>query len=186
MSEQSDLAYIREILERTRASVVVDTLPLMAWGALTVLGSILSTMVPRFDSVWTWVVLMGAGWIYAATRFISVSNRSRVASLAQSGIYAIWFSAYLSMTLIGFGGYSAGIIPASAISFIDAVLFGLAFFSTGVLLGSRGALLTAGAWWLVACVIAILPGAWKMPLFGCAVAALVVLPCLMYRRSNAR
>lgn len=185
MSSQSDLAYIRNVLERTRASVVVDTLPLMAWGALTVLGSALSASLPRFDSVWTWVVLMGAGWIYAAARFISVVRASRVATLAQSGIYATWFAAYLSMTLIGFGGYGAGIVPAATIPFIDATLFGLAFFITGILLGSRGALATGSAWWLFAGGLAVCPGGWRMALFGIAVAALVIVPCLLYRRANA-
>ena len=69
--------------------------------------------------------------------------------------------------------------------FIDAAIFGLAFLSTGVLLGSRGAMLTAVAWWFVACFIAVIPASARMTVFGLAVAALLVVPCIVYRRSNA-
>ena len=36
MSIETDLAYVKQVLDRTRKSVLIDTLPLLVWGLLTV------------------------------------------------------------------------------------------------------------------------------------------------------
>ena len=97
MSIETDLAYVKQVLDRTRKSVLIDTLPLLVWGLLTVVGCALSTWSERLNSVWLWVVLMAAAWIYAAWRTWQTLSAREVVTLVETGVYALWFSVYLAM-----------------------------------------------------------------------------------------
>lgn len=184
MSIETDLAYVKQVLDRTRKSVLIDTLPLVVWGLLTVVGCALSTWSERLNNVWLWVVLMAAGWIYAAWRTWQTLRAREVVTLVETGVYALWFSVYLAMSMVGFAGYAIGVVPADAIAFHDAVLFGLAFVVSAGLMRSWPMGMVGVGWWIGSFIIALAPEAHRLLIFGAAIIALLIVPSLVYRHRH--
>jgi hypothetical protein len=83
---QQDLGLLRGVVESRRRAVRIDTAPLLAWGVLTVAGVIGVYTVPRLDSVWFWLAVIGLAWAYTGLRAWTGSARPGVSLLALFGV----------------------------------------------------------------------------------------------------
>ena len=181
---QQDLAFLRGVVESSRRAAHIDAAPLLAWGVLTVAGVIGVYTVPRLDSVWFWLAVIGLAWAYTGLRAWSGSARPGVSLLAHRALHRLWFAVLTAMTLIGFVGYFSGAVPAPAIVPIVSTLFGVAYVASSALLDFRPAAAIGIAWWALAAGLFAWRPTGQLALFGVAVLLLVVLPAAWMRRSD--
>lgn len=179
-----DLAFVRAVVESSRRAARIDATPLLVWGLLTVAGVIAIYALPRLDSVWFWLAVIGLAWAYTGVRAWSRSGRPEVNLLAHRALYRLWFAVLTAMTLIGFVGFFSGVVPAAAIVPIVATLFGVAYMASGALLDFRPASAIGLAWWVFAILLFAWRSPWQLALFSVAVFFLVVLPAAWMRRSD--
>lgn len=182
---REDLAYVRRIVEDSRAAMRIDMLPLLVWGGLTVIGVTLAYAFDSVDSPWLWAVLVGVAWLYTARR--ASRGRSEARLFAHRVLGTTWFAVLTSMTLIGFVGAFSGVLPTQAITPVLASLFGVGYLASAILIDRRALAWLAASWWVGSVVLFFLPGALRLLVFGLLVAALLMVPALlMHRGAHSR
>lgn len=180
---QDDLAYVRRIVENSRAALSVDSLPLLVWGALTLVGVGLVYTVEALDGPWLWAVLIAIAWLYTGWRMARTRGQARL--FAQRVLATTWFAVLTSMTLIGFVGTFSGALPTQTIPPVFAAFFGLAYLASAVLTGRQVLVGLAIAWWVGAALLFFVPPSLRLVVFGGLLLVLLIVPALVLHRSAA-
>lgn len=145
-----ELQYIRKVIDEGKRSVVYNGKDYIFWGIIVILGmmatfiSILNKI--HFNYFLIWVVLIPIGWFY------SLYNKREhkikfPTTYAGRLIGAIWGSAGIAMTIIGFIGYSLGAIKPMSISPLCAVIMGSAYFVSGKIVDVKWISMLSIGWW---------------------------------------
>lgn len=179
---REDLAWVRQVVEDSRQAMRVDALPLLVWGALTLVGVVLAHLFTALDTVWLWLVLIGMAWLFTAIRALRHSFNQPAGSFAQRALSTLWLGLLTAATLIGFVGVFSGALNPAGITPVVAALFGVGCLGSAVLLDQRAMVLLAIAWWLGSVLLFLLPGPYRLAVFGVLIAALLMVPALRVQR----
>lgn len=181
---QDDLRFLRSMIDSSRRAARVDTMPLLVWGMLTVIGVIAVYLLPALDSAWFWLGVIGLAWAYSLYRHLQIRRQSGVVLFSHRALYVLWLALLTAMTLIGFVGYASGRLPGAAITPVFSILFGVGYLAASVLMERRGLVFLALAWWGVGLGLFFTPPALLLAVFGAAILALVVVPAGLLLRAG--
>ncbi len=179
---EQDLRFVREAIEHSRRSVVVDALPIMIWAVITLIGIALTYLAPVLDSPWLWVGLIGLAWVATGWRVLGVRRRSAAIVLIERILATAWFALLTAMTVIGMAGVFSQALPPVVIPPVFAALFGIGFAVSSISLDRSWLLGVACAWWLGAILLFLLPPATRLAAYGVLIALLLLLPALIVHR----
>jgi hypothetical protein len=131
-----EISQIKRIMEESRGILIDDGTGFIVWGFLISTGLTLSYLSSRQILEWTvssvaWILLIAAGWVYTLIQFRKEKKQSKAVTFAGRVSGAIWGSAGITMTIIGFAGSYSGMIGGSAISPLMACVIGLAYYVSG-------------------------------------------------------
>lgn len=176
-----EISEIKQIMADSRRIMVDDGTGFIVWGMLVFLG-LISSYLSIIDVVnWNisgpvWIVIISSGWIYTFFQVRRERKQRRYSTFAGKVSGAIWGSAGVTMTIIGFVGSYSGALKGYSISPMMALVLAAAFFVSGVVYNSRLFRISGICWWIGGIAMML----WKSPhsvlLFALMIFFLQVVP----------
>jgi len=185
-SAQENLAYIKQIMNDTRRSQNDNGIISIVWGILVTLGQIGNYALTETRTwngfMWLWLGVGLTGWlfVYIETR---AKKEQTVRTFASKILASLWVSAGISMTVIGFGAASSGLVNGYAINPLISTVLGGTYYVTGLLNGKKLDQKFSYGWWLGAIVMFMLPGNFTFLLFAAMMIIFQVIPGILSYRS---
>jgi hypothetical protein len=181
-----DLAFIKQVIGDSKKTVLDNGTGFIIWGLLIVTG-LLYTYIDviaklQLNNDIVWVILIGGGWVYSIWSNIRYSKKRKVSTLSDKILGAVWVSAGIAMTILGFVGTFAGAYGGVYISPLISTVLGIAFFISGVLFEQSWISYLSAAWWAGAIYMFIFPSIHTLLIMALMMLFIQVLPgVLMYR-----
>ena len=181
---QQELAFVKKVIDDSRKLLIYDGKDMIVWGGLVTLGMLL--MFGKFHLevgppvFLTWIVLIGAGWLYSMWRGMKMKNTHRVTTFSGKMMGTIWLASGLCMTIVGFGFTASGLIAGWAINPVISLFMGLAYFSSATILGMRYLYVAGFSWWIAALVMAFWTGPHTFLIFAALMIAFHIVPGIIF------
>lgn len=176
----SEILYIKNVMEESRRSLVENGVGYIIWGILTVIGLVFNYLrlidVTSFNPLFTWLAVIGIGWIIT---FISVKREKKMqkaSSLGNQVLGGVWLSAGFVMTTIGLLGMLSKTIPGYAIIPLICCVLSIAFYVSGIVYKENLIKLSGLGWWLAAITFFLWHSIHSLLVFAILMLALQVLP----------
>lgn len=185
---EQELAEIKRIMADSRRIMVDDGSGFILWGSLVAVGLITSYLSVLQYISWqitsiAWFVLIGAGWIITILQLRKEKKEKKAVTFAGKVAGAIWGSAGVTMTIIGFVGSYSGMVKGMGISPLMACVMGAAFFVSGVVYNDKKFRYLGFAWWIGSLVMFFWHSPHTLLLFALMMIFMQVLPgFIMYRK----
>ncbi len=159
---QSDLAYIRQMMEQTRRYTAMRGNFLIAWGALLTIGFVATILVVsqqvRLPINTIWIVLVAVGWVYCVWYGRWTGRLEPTRSYTTRLTTSLWIACGAAMTTAFFVGPWSAAFRYTAVGGLMALFLGIAVFMTGMLGAMNWFRNLAFAWWLGAIAMFIWHG----------------------------
>lgn len=185
---EQELAEIKRIMEDSRRIMVDDGTGFIIWGSLVAVGlissylSVLQYISWKITSI-AWFVLIGSGWVITFLQLRKEKKEQKAVSFAEKVAGAIWGSAGVTMTIIGFVGSYTGLVKGMGISPLMASVLAAAFFVSGVIYNDKVFRYLSFGWWAGALVMFFWYSPHTLLLFALMIIFMQVLPgYLMYNK----
>lgn len=190
---ESEISEIRKIMANSHRLMVDDGKGFIVWGMLVFIG-LMGSYLSIIEIInWNiagpaWIILIAAGWVYTFFQVRKERKHRRYSTFAGKVAGAIWGSAGLTMTIIGFAGSYSGTLKGFAISPMMALVLAAAFFVSGVIYNSRLFQVSGICWWAGGIIMMF----WRSPhtvlMFAIMIFVLQVIPGVMlyskWKRKN--
>ncbi len=177
-----DLAYIRQIMDESRAFAEVGGDSFILWGSVTSIGmfatwAIATKLLPLSTGmIWpVWAMVTAIGFIADAV-IIRRRRRQLAKHPSQAHIGGVWAALGISMLLLFFPGQYFGVIKPLAIPSIAASMLAVGVFMTGQLARITWLRNLSAAWWLASATMLAWPGVHTFLWYGLLLLALYVVP----------
>lgn len=183
-----ELSEIKKIMEESRRIMVDDGLGFIIWGSLVAAGLISSYLSVLGYLAWNitsyaWIALIGSGWIITIIQVRKEKKERRAITFAGKVAGAIWGSAGVTMTIIGFVGSYTGLVKGMGISPLMACVLAAAFFVSGVIYNDKTFRYLSIGWWAGALVMFFWHSPHTLLLFALMIIFMQVLPgFIMYKK----
>ena len=188
---KQELAFIRKVMADSRRTVVDNGMDYIVWGVIVALGMFGTYALDRLHATeWAvggwiflalWIAVMGGGWVFSLIRYLRHRRRARVHTLAGRMLGSIWLACGIAIMLLIFVlGPLGKADPSPAI----AVVLGIGFMLSGILMDFAPLRWASVCWWAGAVALALIrPVPIKMLVFGAMMVAFQVVPgIILYRR----
>lgn len=183
-----ELSEIKRIMEDSRRIMVDDGTGFILWGSLVAVGlissylSVLGYLEWKVTSI-AWFALIGLGWLITIIQLRREKKSRKSVSFAEKVAGAIWGSAGITMTIIGFVGSYTGLVKGMGISPLMACVLAAAFFVSGVIYNDKTFRYLSFGWWAGALVMFFWYSPHTLLLFALMIIFMQVLPgYLMYNK----
>jgi hypothetical protein len=188
---QQELTFIRKVIQDSRLTLVDNGVEYIYWGVLVACGMFGTYVLDRLQAAeWAiggwinltlWIAVMGGGWACSLIRHLRRRRLARVHTLAGRMLGTIWLACGIAiMMLIFVLGPLGKADPSPAI----AVVLGIGFFLSGVLMDFAPLRWASLCWWAGAVVLALirsLPA--EMLVFGGMMIAFQVVPGIILHQA---
>lgn len=185
---REDIAWIRSLMDESHRFLGETWRHQAVWGVVGItgmLGTYASLATDRYALVpWLWGLCLGAGWFYSLVLSRHGAS-SAVRSAAARAFGGIWIGLGVTLTLIGGLTVLTGVIEASALSGVVALIFGAGYFASGFVAGLRWLQAVAVGWWVGGVVLLYWPTPESLLLLAAMMAVLELGPALRLRRIEA-
>ena len=133
-----ELEFIKKVINDTQKVIVDNGFSFIFWGILIVVG-LLSTYAAilfeiQIPYALNWVTVIGIGWTYSIYSGIKYGKHAKVHTFSGKLLGAVWSSAGIAMTILGFVGTSSDAYHGVYVSPILSTILGIAVFISGFLL----------------------------------------------------
>ena len=183
-----ELSEIKRIMEDSRRIMVDDGTGFILWGSLVAMGlissylSVLGYLEWKVTSI-AWFALIGLGWLITIFQLRREKKERKAVSFAGKVAGAIWGSAGITMTIIGFVGSYTGLVKGMGISPLMACVLAAAFFVSGVIYNDKTFRYLSFGWWAGALVMFFWYSPHTLLLFALMILFMQVLPgFIMYKK----
>ena len=183
-----ELSEIKRIMEDSRRIMVDDGTGFILWGSLVAMGlissylSVLGYLEWKVTSI-AWFALIGLGWLITIFQLRREKKERKAVSFAGKVAGAIWGSAGITMTIIGFVGSYTGLVKGMGISPLMACVLAAAFFVSGVIYNDKTFRYLSFGWWAGALVMFFWYSPHTLLLFALMIIFMQVLPgFIMYKK----
>ena len=183
-----ELSEIKRIMEDSRRIMVDDGTGFILWGSLVAMGlissylSVLGYLEWKVTSI-AWFALIGLGWLITIFQLRREKKERKAVSFAGKVAGAIWGSAGITMTIIGFIGSYSGMVKGMGISPLMACVLAAAFFVSGVIYNDKTFRYLSFGWWAGALVMFFWYSPHTLLLFALMILFMQVLPgFIMYKK----
>ncbi len=157
-----ELSYIKEIIYDSKKVFVENGIGYIVWGVLVVIGLISSYFFETYNlnnlDGWNWIILVALGWVFSFVGSKKERQKRKAATFAEKILAAVWISAGIAMTIIGFAGSISGAIQGVFISPTISIILGAAYFVSGAVYGAKWITLLSLGWWAGAILMFFWPG----------------------------
>jgi hypothetical protein len=183
---QEDLVFIKKIIADSRKIVAHDGNEFIVWGIIAATGMIAMYINIAFQYYINfgiiWGVLIGAGWCYSIFRWATYYKKMPVRTFAGKVLSSVWVSCGIVMSLIGFALAPLGVINGWAIMPLIALVTGIAYFISSIVMTEKWILYSAYGWWIGAMVIAWFPGQFNFLLYAGMLFCFQIIPGILLQK----
>jgi hypothetical protein len=195
LTAQEELAFIRKVMEDSRASFVDNGKPKLVWGAIVALGMLYTYIQALADSdlyvMWVWLGISAFGWGYIFWEDKQRDETSRTRTQTGKIIGAIWGACGFSIGLVvalAFGTRYFNtdlIMHPLALCPITAIIIGIAYFLDGTIRLVPWVRNLAYAWWASAVLMFFWPSVHTLLIYAFMIIAFQFIPgIILYQRSK--
>ena len=167
---QQELAFIKKVMEDSQRAILDNGKRYMLWSILVLAGIaakyVLEGAGIALNAVWIWLPLIAVGWLLSFLLRRSTYAETRVKTLAQRNLEAIWAGWGIAIPILTFVGYFSGAIQSWAVSPVIATLLGSACFTTGLVTASSWLRITGILWWAGAILLFVIPTDYSVAILG--------------------
>ena len=185
-----ELAFIKKVMADSRRSIEDNGLDYIVWGIIVALGMFATCALSALRAeVWAgpwvylalWIAVMAGGWVFSLIRYMRYCRRARATTLAGRMLGAIWLACGIAIMMLIFVLSPLGKAdPSPAI----AVVLGIGFFLSGLLLDFAPLRWASACWWAGAVGLALgKPQALEMLVFGVMMVLFQVVPGIVLNRA---
>jgi hypothetical protein len=154
---EQDLQFIKKVLEDNRKRLVDNGIFYILWGFMAVLGTGISyifiylDMLYIFPYFWLGFFFM----FFIIQRFMDKKKETNqhVTSFGWKIFNAVWLASGIAIILLCFLYFSTSLIPVTVFLFIIALIFGIAYFLSGIINDLKFITRLSYAWWVSAVVL---------------------------------
>ncbi len=156
---QSDLEFIKRVMQESRRAGAYGTPDYLAWGILVIAGFLLTYLKLKgyidLHSGAIWGMVIVSGLVTSIIIFMLKRNRRDVETFGSRLIIGIWSAIGLAMITVGFLGTGSGAIPEKSLTAVLFTILGIGYYLSGLVYGEKWVSRLALGWWLGACVLYI-------------------------------
>ena len=183
---QEELAFIRKVMQDSRRIVAHDGNEYIVWGIIVTVGMIAMYVDLAFQYyihfAIIWGILIGAGWLYSLFRWLTYYRKRPTNTFAAKVISSVWIACGIVMTLIGFAFPPLGVINGWAIMPLVALVTGIAYFVTSIVITEKWIRYSSYGWWLGALIIAAFPGHYTFLVYAGMMICFQIIPGIILQR----
>lgn len=152
---QSDLSYIKSVMEKSRPNIVINGWHFIMWGILVFFG-ILNTYLailsgPTNEIYYAWICIVVFGWIcsfaigwYERKKGIIKATKA----LNETLVHKVLIACNVAMIIFGFVAPLGKVYSAYAICPSMCVILGMMYFMIGCIVENKMIRNLGFAWWL--------------------------------------
>ena len=152
---QSELSYIKSVMEKSRPSLVINGWHFIMWGILVFFG-LLNTYLAILSGAggqiyYAWMIIVAFGWIcsfgitwYQRKKGIIKSAKA----LGENLIQRVSTSCGIAMIILGFVGPLSGVFSPYAIGPSMSAVVGIMYFMIGSIVQNKMIRNLGYAWWI--------------------------------------
>lgn len=181
------LAIAREMIARTRSTVVDRSASYFLWGALVFVACISSYILEQRDpgqDIWLpWAILMPLGGVVSVILMNRNQKRAHVQTYAEHTYDGVWLATGIAAAVIVFGNPILHYFPPRATYVLVSILAGIAVFSSGHIMGLLSFKLGGLSWWCGAVIMMLLPDKYHPLIMASAVIPGYIIPGYLLWRS---
>ncbi|MBN8570379.1 MAG: hypothetical protein J0M18_12175 [Ignavibacteria bacterium] len=152
---QSELSYIKSVMEKSRPSIVINGWHFIMWGILTFFG-LLNTYLAILSGAgaqiyFAWMIIVAFGWIcsFGITWYQRKKGMIRAAkAIDENLIHRISTSCGIAMIILGFVGPLSGVFSPYAIGPSMSAVLGVMYFMIGSIVKNKMVTNLGYAWWI--------------------------------------
>ena len=185
---EHELSEIKRIMEDSRRIMVDDGIGFILWGSLVAAGLLCSYLsvlgfIPWNITSIAWFTLIGTGWVITIIQLRKEKKERKAVTFAGKVAGAIWGSAGITMTIIGFVGSYTGLVRGMGISPLMACVLAAAFFISGVVYNDKVFRYLSFGWWAGGIIMFFWHSPHTLLLFALMMIFMQVVPgMIMYRK----
>jgi hypothetical protein len=131
---------------------------------------------------WIWGICIGLGWVYSLMRGFRRHKEEKVKTVTGKIISAVWIGSGVTMTLLGFVGTATGFIHGWAVTPIMAIVLGIPYLASGIIVDNRLIRNLALGWWLGGIAMMIWPGRHMFIVFALMIVVFQIVPGMILRK----
>lgn len=152
---QSDLSYIKSVMEESRPQIVINGWHFIMWGILTFFG-LINTYLAILSGAgaqiyYSWMIIVAFGWVcsFGITWYQRKKGIIRSArAINENLIHRISTSCGIAMIILGFVAPLSGTFSPYAIGPSMAAVLGVMYFLIGSIVKSKMITNLGYAWWI--------------------------------------
>lgn len=152
---QSELSYIKSIMEKSRPSIVINGWHFIMWGILVFFG-LVNTYLAILSGAgaqiyYAWLIIVAFGWIcsFGITWYQRKKGIMRSAkAIEESLIQRVSTSCGIAMIILGFIGPLSGVFSPYAIGPSMSAVLGVMYFMIGSIVKNKMVTNLGYAWWI--------------------------------------
>ncbi len=183
---QEQLNFIKSIMDDSQRVLADNGMGFIVWGILILLAGFMSFILDQYQLTqytgWTYVLMVGLGWIYMTT-YDRRREKHRLGNpLIRKVIGSIWIAVLLSMTILGFAGGASGAINLDYMSAVMYTVLGTAYFLQGIITGKMWVRNLGLAWWGGSIILFFITGPPAIALMILMMVGLQIVPGIIFYR----
>ncbi|NQV51038.1 MAG: hypothetical protein HQ507_11105 [Candidatus Marinimicrobia bacterium] len=183
---QEQLNFIKSIMDDSQRVLADNGMGFIVWGILILLAGFMSFILDQYQLTqytgWTYVLMVGLGWIYMTTYDRRREKHSLGNPLIRKVIGSIWIAVLLSMTILGFAGGASGAINLDYMSAVMYTVLGTAYFLQGIITGKMWVRNLGLAWWGGSIILFFITGPPAIVLMILMMVGLQIVPGIIFYR----
>ncbi|MBX7044624.1 MAG: hypothetical protein K1X86_02205 [Ignavibacteria bacterium] len=161
---QSELSYIKSVMEKSRPSIVINGWHFIMWGILSTFG-ILNTYLailsgPKSDQIYiAWIIIVVFGWICSFGISYYEKKKGiikRTKALNESLVHKVIYASNAAMIILGFVAPLTRVFSPYAICPSIAAILGIMYFMIGSIVENKMIRNLGFAWWLGSVILFVI------------------------------
>jgi hypothetical protein len=179
-----EINYIKKLMEDSRRSLAENGIGYIIWGVLVVIGISFNYLrlldYTSINPMYVWIGVIGLGWTVTIISIRKEKKTIKARTMADKVLGAVWFSAGISMTMIGFPGTISGMVSGYAILPLISIILGIAYFVSGTVYGEKWIQFIGFGWWITAIIFLYWRSIHSLAIFAVLMILFQVMPGIYF------
>ena len=185
-----EIALIRRVIEESRRFTFDNGKHYLLWGVLVTIAIFLQywAILTHADSLspWIWLFSIGLGWVGSIVFGMREKSKPGAWPVGAKLVAAVWISAGVSMTILGFVGPASGALRYWAVCPTIATVMGGAYVVSSLIYKLKWVTMVGIAWWIGGLLMFMVRGVETLPIFGVMMILFQIVPAVVFNRTWKR
>ena len=185
---QEDLDLIKQMIEKTRRDAAQSGHYFIYMGLISLVGTVVLAILENRDlGQWVLPILILTAVANAVMGYrIAATENQHVRTYTKTVFWHVWMACGFTALVMVFVFPAVDLYPFTAVPVLVSMLMGIGLFVSGVLLELRFLKWSSAAWWIGACLMAMVPGSYGFTIMVVVILLGWILPGYLLNRQKRR